>query len=98
MTDAGRQWLFRIDDWLMRNAGLNRADGVNQVFIRTEGDRILLIVAKVTVDFFVAGLTCDIKYFLLELSADFVIGSTSVGGAFRFNSSEIYIGPKMILI
>lgn len=96
MVDAGRQWLLRVEDWLLGSAGMNRVDGVNQIFTRTEGGRIKTIVAKVIDDFLVAGSTEDIKGFFKELSGEFQVGKTAIGGLFRFNGCEIDVGRDAV--
>lgn len=55
MADYGRQWLLRVEDWLLGKAGMKRVADVNQVFTRTKDGRIILILAKVIDDFFWQG-------------------------------------------
>lgn len=96
LTDAGRQWLLRAENWLLGDAGMERVDGVNQMFTRKHGDKIKLIVAKVIDDFLVVGNTADIKLFFRELGGEFDVGKTAIGGAFRFNGCEIDVRDDMI--
>lgn len=55
MAEAGRQWQLRVDDLRLGKAGMTRADGGNQLFMKRKGKMIILIVAKVIDDFFIAG-------------------------------------------
>lgn len=55
MTDAGRKWLLRVQDWMLRSAGMSRVDVVNQPFVKRNIDGIPLITAKDIDDFFNSG-------------------------------------------
>lgn len=96
MTDAGRQWLLRVDDWLLRTLGMSGVGGVNQVFVRKKGDKIVLLIAKVIDDFLIAGKTEDIREFMRELSKEFEVGKVTIGGTFYFNGCEIDVGTNAI--
>lgn len=98
MTDAGRQWLLRAEDWMLGKAGMMRVDGINQLFVKRDGSTIKLIVAKVIDDFLIAGKTSDIREFLNDLSDEFEVGNTAIGGNFRFNGCEIEVGCDAIEI
>lgn len=66
------------------------------MFIKKYGNRIRIIAAKVIDDLLVAGDTADIQKFIADLSAEFQVGNTEIGGAFRLNGCEIDSGPTMI--
>lgn len=51
LVDAGRQWLIKIESWMIEEYGLERVFGVSQLFIKRRESRIVLIIAKVTDDF-----------------------------------------------
>lgn len=71
MADARRQWLLRIEDWIMGTAGMTRVDGVNQLFIKRDGQDIKLIIAKVINNFLIAGRIENIRIFIRELGREF---------------------------
>lgn len=96
MADAGRQWQMRAENWLLGKAGMERIDGVNQMFVRRDSGRIKLLVAKVVDDFLITGRTEDIKAFMKELAEEFEVGKTAIGGAFKFNGCEIDVGADVI--
>lgn len=96
MTDAGRQWQLRVEDWMLRTAGMERVTGVNQLFTKKDGERIVLIVAKVIDDFLIAGHRDDIRDFISDLRMEFEVGNTAIGGVFRFNGCEIQVSAAEI--
>lgn len=96
MTEAGRQWLLRVEDWMMTTADMKRVEGVNQLFVKEKDGKIALIVAKVIDDFLIAGRTEYINDFIRELGREFVIGNTAIGGSFRFNGCEIEVSAAAI--
>lgn len=79
MTDAGKQWLLRIDDCMLVKAGMERAVGVIQVIVRKKGGEAYVIVAKVIDAFLVSGRTDDIKAFFLVNHRQIIFGKTAVG-------------------
>lgn len=57
MEDEGREFVIR-------KSGMERRDGLNQVFARIEGNAIKMLVDKVVDDCMIAGRTGCIKGFL----------------------------------
>lgn len=53
IADAGRQWQVVVENWMLTTAGLQRLFGLSQLFAKRDSNRnIILLVAKVTDDFF----------------------------------------------
>lgn len=67
MAETGRQWLLRVEEWVMGSIGMSRATVVNQLLKRMDGDRIKLLVENVFDELLIGGTTEDIRGFLKEL-------------------------------
>lgn len=46
MADSVIKWLLRVEDWLMKFAGVSCVDGVIQISVKREGRQINVILAK----------------------------------------------------
>lgn len=77
IVEAGRQWLWAIEDWMMHKYGMERVLGVDQLFTKRLPDsRICLLVAKVVDDFFLSGSENEIRQFFSCVNKDFKLGAT----------------------
>lgn len=67
MRDAGRQWILKIEDSMLKQYGVERAFGVSQLIVKRDASRIVLLVAKATDDLLVViGKVEDVKHFMRE--------------------------------
>lgn len=96
IVEAGRQWMLAVEDWMLNKAGLTRTPGVAQLFAkrtkhsnRSGKSKILLLVAKLSDDFLVAGTTAEIDSFMNALKTRFVVGRIVDGPLYHFGGCEI---------
>ena len=95
IVEAGRQWLKTIEEWMLNVFKLERIFGVNQLFVRRgQGDKVILIVAKVIDDFIVAGPINEIQNFMHNLKKIFEVGKICIGENFMFNGCEVEIDKQ----
>lgn len=85
MADAGRQGLLMVSYWFLGMSCMTIVDGFNQVILKDYGNKINFLAAKFIDDFLIAGATSYIQYFIMDLSAEFEVGNTPIGGSIIFN-------------
>lgn len=92
IVEAGRQWLCAVEDWMLEKYNMQRVFGVDQLFARRRPDgNIVLLVAKVVDDFFMAGDLLEINHFSEHIDAAFKLGATSVDLHLKFLGCDINI-------
>lgn len=65
IVEAGRYWTLTVEHWMLTIAGLNRTFGIGHLFVKRNGSgRIILVVAKVSEEFMVAGTPNDTESFM----------------------------------
>ena len=95
IVEAGRQWQKTVENWMLSDGGLKRVFGLSQMFIRrNKQDEIVLMVAKVTDDFLVAGKLDYIQEFMDRLKERFTVGKVVIKYRFYFNGCEIQQSPN----
>lgn len=95
VCDAGRQWLKTSDSWIIKDMGMNRLTGAHQLFIkRNQEEKLVLIVAKTTDDFLVAGEKGAIEAFFGKMKERFVVGKALIESRMKFNGCVIDIGKE----
>lgn len=99
IVEAGRQWMLAVEEWMLNEAGLTRVSGVGQLFMKRTNlkhksgkSKILLIVAKLSDDFLVAGLHAEIDAFMDALKKRFIVGRIVDGPLYHFGGCEIRMG------
>lgn len=60
--------MFKIEDWMTKDYGLDRVLGGTHLLVRRKGKRIALLVAKDTDDFLIRRSERDVKKFTGILS------------------------------
>lgn len=86
ICDAGRQWLKTSDTWITKDLGMKRLAGAHQLFIRRDhNEKLVLIVAKTTDDFLVAGEKGAIESFFGQMRERFVVGKAIIERKMKFN-------------
>lgn len=88
--------MLKIEDWMMKEYGMERVFGVPQLFVKREATRIELLIAKATDEFLVSGKTEDARNFMRELGKAFKVGKVAIGGTFRFISCEVDVGDDVL--
>lgn len=74
IVEAGRQWLCCIEHWMIRVYRLVRVKSIDQLFIERGTDgKVVLIVAKVTDDFIMAGTDESLERFTKALGERFTL-------------------------
>lgn len=90
IAEAGRQWAKTIEDWMIREAGLERINGVSQLFLkRNNNGDISLLIAKITDDLLMAGRPSEMESFVEMLSKTFKTSKVIIGDEILFNGSRI---------
>ena len=90
IIEAGRQWAKTVEEWMLTTGGLERIQGLNQLYVRRDNlGKIILIVAKVTDDFICGGSIEDTKAFISEMKKRFEVGKVIINEKFLFNGCEI---------
>lgn len=90
IVEAGRQWKLALEEWMLTNGGLNRVHGVSQLFVkRNEKGKIVLLVAKLSDDFLMAGISNDLMTFTTTMGKRFIIGRVCKGPRYKFGGCEI---------
>ena len=76
---AGRQWAKTVEEWMLTKGGLERIQGLNQLYVRRNDlGKITLIVAKVT-DAFICGDSIEESTaFICEMKKRFEVGKVIV--------------------
>lgn len=75
---------------MLSSAGMQRILGVNQLFVkRCSKGKIILLVAKLSDDFLVAGMSEDIDEFMIDLQKRFIVGKIVDGPKYAFGRCEI---------
>lgn len=86
ICDAGRQWLKTSDTWIKREIGMRKLTGAHQIFIkRDQDDKLLIIVAKKTDEFLVAGNKEAIESFFGQMRERFEVGKDIMKSKMKFN-------------
>lgn len=94
IVEAGRQWQKVIEDWMLTTGKLLRIRGISQLYLqRDDTGKIILLVAKVTDDFLIAGSVQHMKEFTDELKKRFVVGKVVINEPFIFNGCHISQDP-----
>lgn len=75
---------------------MSRFAGVNQVFVRRNGKRVILIIEMVIDDLLVAGISDEIRYFKRGLEREIIVGKTGIRGVFKVSGCEIYVVSEAI--
>lgn len=90
IVEAGRQWQKTIERWMLSEGGLESVFGLSQLFAqRDDNGKITLLVAKVTDDFLICGLTTDISRFIDKMKEKFDVGKAVIDNSFLFDGCEI---------
>lgn len=90
IADAGRQWQKVLEDWMLHDGGLQRVFGISQLFIRRATDgSVVLLVAKVTDDFLLAGSLAEMEAFVDRLKRRFVVGKVVINDKVNFDGCEL---------
>lgn len=72
---------------------MGRLAGANHLFTkRDHRDILVLIVAKTTDDFLIAGYKVDIEKLFILMRDRFVVGKATIERRMKFNGCIIYIG------
>lgn len=94
IVEAGRQWQKVVEEWMLTTGRLLRIRGISQLFLkRNASGKIILLVAKVTDDFLIAGSLEQMKQFTDELQQRFVVGKVVINEPFIFNGCHISQNP-----
>lgn len=92
IVEAGRQWMLVVEDWLLSEAFFTRVFGISQLFVkRNRHGKIVLIMAKLTDDFLIAGMPKDIEEFAFQLKTRFEVGKIAKGPTHNFGGCEILV-------
>lgn len=90
VTEAGRQWAMVMEEWLTKEAGMDRVNGISQLFIkRRSDDTIKLILAKVTDDLLFTGDIDTMEEFVKEVSNRFKVSKAILNSPINFNGTRI---------
>lgn len=90
IVEAGRQWALVIEDWLLNDAGMQRVNGISQLYMRRDSKgQINLILAKVTDDILIAGNVDEIQQFIQLISQRFKISKSITNKPINFNGCQI---------
>lgn len=90
IVDAGRQWMLTVEEWMLSTAGMVRVFGVSQLFVKQNNKgSIILLVAKLSDDFLVAGKLGGIDDFTRDLQARFIVGKIVDGPVYTFGGCDI---------
>lgn len=72
IVEAGRQWHKTIEEWMLREANLERIFGISELYrLRDKAGNTLLLVAKVTDDLLMAGFVQQMQAFAAQLEKRF---------------------------
>lgn len=75
---AGRQWPKEVEEWMLSTAGIDRIRELNQLYVRPDSiRRIILIITKVTDDFICGGSIETMRNFIEDLKKRFEAGKSS---------------------
>lgn len=96
MRDAGRQWLLKIEEWMVNDYEMERIPGVPQLLVKRSAAQIKLLVAKSTDNLIVPGKSEDIRHFMRGSEKALKLGKLSIGGTIRFMGCEVDVGDELV--
>eukprot|EP00177_Eucheuma_denticulatum_P007832 GFKZ01014258.1.p1 GENE.GFKZ01014258.1~~GFKZ01014258.1.p1 ORF type:complete len:1202 (-),score=97.36 GFKZ01014258.1:1881-5486(-) len=90
IVEAGRQWMLVIEEWMLTDGKMQRVHGLSQLFIRRDKTGgIILLVAKLSDDFLMAGSQSALHEFSDSIHRRFEVGKLVKGPAYQFGGCDI---------
>lgn len=90
VCEAGQQWAKTIENWLTKQAGLQRLTGVSELYImRKENGTISILLGILTDDLLLAGTGNELENFVTAIEARFSIGKVFIDDTIMFNGCVI---------
>lgn len=86
ITEAGRQWATVLEGWLTEGMGIERINGVSQLFLRRdETGEIVFIVENITDDVLFSGTVQTMEEFIRAIKERFDVRKVITDGVINFN-------------
>lgn len=95
VTEANRQWVKVIEDWLKNEMDMKPVRSVSQLFVKRNPDgKIQLLPSQVTDDLLFAGTTQDMEEFVKMIPARVKISKENIDAPNDFNCCTITLDEQ----